>query len=76
MFKRAFRDIVLLWVTSFYLFPLIFTFLPESVNSKMIVATFGVAMFFYDCVQKRSFELSRTTIGATLLASVFSVWCL
>lgn len=76
MFKRAFRDIVLLWVTSFYLFPVIFTFLPESVNSKMIVATFGAAMFFYDCVQKRSFELSRTTIGATLLASVFSVWCL
>ncbi len=76
MFKRAFRAIVLTLVTSFYLFPFSFTFLPYAVNSKILVAVFGIAAFVYDSIQKRAFELSRSTIGAAALAAVFSVWCL
>lgn len=76
MFKRAFRGIVLMLVTSFYLFPISFTFLPYALNSKILVGVFGIAAFLFDSITKRAGEVSRSTIGATLLAAVFSVWCL
>ena len=76
MFKRIFRIAVLTLVTSFYLFPISFTFLPYAVNSKILVAVFGIGAFVYDSIQRRSFEISRSTIGAFLLAALFSVWCL
>lgn len=75
MFKRVVRFSVLLLVVSFYLFPIIFTFLPESVNSKMMVAAFGIVMFIFDSVERKAGEISWTTLGATVLASIFSLWC-
>ena len=75
MFKRIARIVVLTLVTSFYLFPISFTFLPDAVNSKILVAVFGIGAFAYDSIQRKAFEISRSTIGAFLLAAVFSVWC-
>ena len=63
-------------VTSFYLFPISFTFLPYALNSKILVGVFGIAAFLFDSITKRAGEVSRSTVGATLLAAVFSVWCL
>ena len=76
MFRRFIRGFVLIAVTSLYLFPVSFTFLPESVNSKILVAVFGVAAFVFDSIKKKAFELSRATISAAIMAMVFSVWCL
>lgn len=63
-------------VTSFYFFTVEFTFLPNAVNSKILVAVFGIFAFGYDCIRKSALELSRPTIVAALMATAFSLWCL
>lgn len=67
--------ILTVWV-SFYVFPIGFTFLPQSINSKMIVAVFGILAFAFDSLKKGSAEISRPVLVAGLWAIVFSVWCL
>lgn len=76
MLRRFLKGLVLLVVVSFYLFPISFTFLPNSINSKMLVAVFGIAAFVYDSIRNHGVMLSRYTIVSALIATVFSVWCL
>ena len=42
---RILRKIILVLTTSFFLFPFSFPFLPEALNTKIIVAAFGVLAF-------------------------------
>lgn len=70
------KGAVLLVVVSFYLFPISFTFLPHSINSKMLVAVFGIASFAYDSIRNHGLMLSKYTIVSALIATIFSVWCL
>ena len=58
-------------VMSFYIFPVSFTFLPFFLNSKMIIAGFGVAAFAFDSVRKSSLEVSNFTLISGLFAVVF-----
>ena len=73
---------VIIWIlmmlaVSFYLFPFMFTVLPtENLNSKNLMAGFGLLAFVFDSIRKRSMKLSEPTLFAALLAAVFSVWCL
>ena len=60
----------------FYIFPVGFTFLPASLNSKMIMAGFGVVVFFYRCIRQKSVEIPRYILVSGLLALCFSLWCL
>jgi hypothetical protein len=76
MFRRILIGFILTLVTSFYVFPVTFTFLPEAVNSKMLVAVFGIVMFVYDCIRKKAMELSQPTLIAMMLALLFSLWCM
>ena len=76
MIRRIIVGSVLLLVTSFYFFTVTFTFLPEAVNSKILVAVFGIIAFVFDCIRKGAPELSRPTIVAAMIAIVFSIWCL
>ena len=62
---------------SFYLFPFMFTVLPtDTLNSKNLMAGFGFLAFVFDSIRKRSMNLSEPTLFSTLLAAIFSVWCL
>lgn len=61
---------------SFYLFPVSLVFLPETLNTKMILAVFGLLAFAFDSIRKHSFTFARTTLISALLAVVFSIWCL
>ena len=63
-------------IVNFYFFPVSFNHLPESLNSKKIIAFFGIAAFVYDCIRRHAVILSKRTGFAALLAAVFSVWCL
>ena len=74
--RKFFFGCVLILVVSFYLFPISFTFLPNAVNSKMLVAVFGILAFIFDSSRKGAMEFAEPTLGALLLAVVFSVWCL
>ena len=76
MFRKILIGSILVLVTSFYLFPFSFTFLPQSVNSKILVAVFGIMAFVYDSIRKKAMELSQETIIAALIAALFSLWCL
>lgn len=63
-------------VLSFYVFPVSFTFLPEALNSKMIVAGWGLGVFCWRSFRQHSVEISRIVLISGLLASIFSLWCL
>lgn len=73
---RLLKGILLTVVVSFYLFPFSFTFLPQGINCKILVAVFGIASLVYDSIRKRGIMLSEYTINSALIATVFSVWCL
>jgi len=75
-FKRIITFIILVVVTSFYLFPVSLVFLPESLNTKIILAGFGIVAFLYDGITKKSFNIPRYILYSGLLAFVFSLWCL
>lgn len=66
----------MLVVTSLYLFPIEFTFLPKAINSKILVAAFGSMAFVFDSIKKKAMELSQSVLVSMLLAIIFSIWCL
>ena len=73
--KRLLQVIFLAIIVDFYFFPVSFTFIPSSINSKMMVAAFGLAAFAYNCIREKSVNFSKRTVVAAILALVFSLWC-
>ena len=73
--KRLPQVIFLTMVVDFYFFPVSFTFIPTSINSKMLVAAFGLAAFVYNSIREKSVTLSRRTIIAAILSVIFSLCC-
>ena len=76
MIRKLIVGFILMLVVSFYVFPIEFTFLPRSINSKMLVAIFGILAYAFDSIRKGSAEIPRPVLMATLWATIFSVWCL
>ena len=75
--RKIIIRILLMLAVSFYLFPFMFTLLPtENLNSKNLMAAFGLLAFVFDSIRKRSMKLSEPTLFSGLLAAIFSVWCL
>ena len=70
------RILILTVAVSFYVFPFSFPFLPYAVNSKILVAVFGIAAFIYDSIRRHGMYFSEPTLFSGLLAAIFSVWCL
>ena len=66
MLKKFFISAILVILTSFYLFPVSFSFLPEAVNSKMILAGFGIVAFLYDGMERKSFSVPHPLLGFLL----------
>lgn len=76
MTKRIIIGIILTVIVSFFLFPVSFTFLPETLNSKKILAALGIAAFVIHCIRHRTLEMHTYVIVSALLAILFSLWCL
>lgn len=74
--RRFLVGLFLTVVVSFYVFPFSFTFLPHGINSKILVAVFGILAFIYDGIRKKGVYFSQYTIFGAVLASTFSIWCL
>lgn len=74
--RKVFATAVMTLFTSAYLFPISFTFLPNAVNSKIMVAVFGILAFAFNGIRNRGLKISEPTLFAGLLAAVFSAWCL
>ena len=62
-------------VTSFYMFPVGLFFLPEQVNTKMIIALLGGIAFGFECLRRKELSLSKPVLISAILAVIFSVWC-
>lgn len=76
MLKKVFLGLFLLLAVSFYLFPFSFPFLPYAINTKILVAAFGVAAYTYDSIRQHGMFFSEPVLFSGLLAAIFSVWCL
>jgi len=63
-------------VVSSYYFSFAFTFLPESVNTKMMMAVIGLPLLCYNILSgEKKFVMVRELFIATVLALIFTIWC-
>lgn len=62
-------------LVSLFYFSFSFTFLPESVNTKLILAALGVAIAGYHAVQQRAVKIPGMLLGAVVFAVLFSSIC-
>lgn len=62
-------------ILSSYYFSFGFMFLPESVNTKMMLAVVGGVLLIYNAIRTKVFYIDRSLIYAILLAGLFSVVC-
>lgn len=65
----------LTFIVSGFLFPVGFRGLPESLNSKQILAVLGVFFFVFNKVHEKSFVIERIVLVSFIIAVSFSVWC-
>jgi len=75
MMIRILQYVAVGLIVSLYYFSFGFTFLPSSVNTKMILATIGVSMAAYHAIQNRTLKIDRPTLGAIGFAVLFSLIC-
>ncbi len=60
-------------VTSCYFFPFSFTFLPESINTKILLAVLGIFILIHKLMTTRSFEFDKDLLAVAGIAAVYSV---
>ncbi|PRD56483.1 hypothetical protein C5749_04370 [Sphingobacterium gobiense] len=62
-------------LTSFYLFPVGLTILPDAFNTKMVLALVGGLLFGYNSLQERGISVQMGLLGAVGIALFFSIVC-
>lgn len=62
-------------IISCFYFSFGFTFLPEGINTKAILAVVGVPLMAYHAIQNRLIKVDRALLGAIGFAVVFSLIC-
>jgi hypothetical protein len=73
--KRLLQVIFLAIIVDFYYFPVAFRFIPLGINTKMMVACFGLASFVFKSIREKTVLFSKRTVIAAILAVVFSLCC-
>ena len=69
------KTTVMAVVVSFYLFPVGFVGLPESLNTKQMLAVMGAAIFVLRCAERRALNFDFSIFMSFIIAVAFSVWC-
>ena len=67
--RKILVGLILTVVVSFYVFPISFTFLPNSINSKILVGVFGILAFLLDGTRKNGIYFSQYTIFGAMLTT-------
>lgn len=62
-------------VVSMFYFSFGFTFLPASINTKMILAIIGVLLGTYHAIQNRTIKIGKPLLGAIGIVILFSLIC-
>ncbi|MBQ4285245.1 MAG: hypothetical protein II720_02160 [Bacteroidales bacterium] len=60
-------------IVSLFIFPFNLPFL-SNVNTKMVIAAFGLVLFFLDMLRGRSFVISKDFLMFSLISILVSVW--
>ena len=63
-------------IVSGYYFTVSFTFLPLSINSKIIIAGLGGILFILDRLNNKVFDVSKGILFSAIIAILFSIACL
>lgn len=74
--RKFLTGCILVLATSLYFFDFSMPFLPRGLNTKILMGIFGILAFVYNSIRKRSMSFSTPMIFATLIAAIFSIWCL
>lgn len=69
------KAVLLAVIVSFYLFPIGFRGLPESLNSKQMLAVFGAVLFVLKAAAKRGLNFNLRYFVSFIYAVAFSIWC-
>lgn len=72
---HIFIKILLGIILSFYLFPFGFTFLPESINTKALLAVLGVIVCVLDYMPRKAINANFQFIISFFIAVSFSIFC-
>lgn len=73
---RIFKIIVAFVVSWMFFFPITFTFLPQSINSKIMMAVIGVMIMAYDLLSGKNKNVTdRSFIIILVISSLFSLIC-
>jgi len=76
MIRKILIPFFLAVLVSCYFYPVGFTFLPDSVNTKIILSVVGLMFFAYDCVCVRGVRMPWNLVRAAFIAGLFSLACL
>lgn len=74
--KKFFLSLITAVTLSMFVFPVYLTFLPSAINTKMLIAGFGLMAFLYRSIREHEVKISRIVLISGLLAGLFSLWCL
>lgn len=73
--KKIFIVVFLGVVMSMFYYPFSFTFLPASLNTKMMLAVLGLLIFSYDSLRNHAMMFAKEILYLAVIAAVFSVSC-
>lgn len=71
--KELVKYLLLGVVVSLYFFSFSFTFLPESINTKLIFAVLGIIAWVFRSIQQGEIRINKTFIYTVVIALVFSI---
>jgi hypothetical protein len=75
MMGRILQYFLVGFIFSLFYFSFGFTFLPESINTKVILALLGLLLSSYHAIQNKIVRINRSLIKATGIALLFSLIC-
>lgn len=73
--KRLLAFIFLCVIVDMFYFPVSFTFLPEAINTKIMMGALGGVLYALDCIGKRRMDMSRPILITLLFGLVFALIC-
>ncbi|MFD2743230.1 MULTISPECIES: hypothetical protein [Sphingobacterium] len=72
---RILAYIVLGILTSFFLFPISFTFIPQSLNTKILMGGLGIFALIFNSVRKEKISMTTGILGSIAYSFLFSLIC-
>lgn len=73
--NKFLSGLLLVVAVSLFIFPISFSFLPESLNSKKILAVVGILFYARNCIMGKTLTMTKAIVVSALMSVVFSVWC-